>query len=74
MKRSRPAIMLAILDTCRGEGASAATIARDCNLSSVQPYLNELAEAKLIETNGPLCQTTQKGITAAGLARASGLV
>jgi len=73
MKRSRPAIKLAILDMCR-EGASAATIARTCSLSSVQPYLNELAEAKLIESNGPLCQTTQKGITAAGLARASGLV
>lgn len=74
MKRSRPAIKLAILDTCRGEGASATTIARDCNLSSVRPYLDELAEAKLIKSNGPLSQTTQRGITAAGLARASGLV
>ena len=74
MKRSRPAIKLAILDTCRGEGASAATIARDCNLSSVQPYLNELAEARMIECRGSSIWATQRGITAAGLARASELV
>jgi len=74
MKRSRPAIRLAILDICRGEGASAATIAHGCNLSSPWPYLGELAEEKFIECKGRVIQTTQRGITAAGLARASGLV
>ena len=73
MKRSRPAIKLAILDMCR-EGASAATIARDCNLSSARPYLDELAEARMIECRGSSICATQRGITAAGLARASELV
>jgi len=73
MKRSRPAIKLSILDICR-EGASAATIAHGCNLSSPWPYLGELADEKLIECRGRVILTTQRGITAAGLARASGLI
>ena len=74
MKRSRPAIKLAILDICRGEGAKAATIAHGCHLSSPWPYLDELADEKLIECHGRVILTTQRVITAAGLARASGLI
>jgi len=73
MKRSRPAIKLAILDMCR-EGANVPAIIHGCNLSSVQPYLDELAEARMIECRGRSIWATQRGITAAGLARASELV
>ena len=84
-KRSRQEIMLAILDLCAGEGAIKTRIVYKCNLNSqtARGYLDELEKAGLIEAirqtqyatkKGVIYRTTQRGITAAGMLRASELV
>ena len=83
-KRSHPRILLAILDLCTGDGTTKTRIVYQCNLNfqTARSHLDELQKAGLIEairqphskTMGDLYRTTQRGITAAGLLRASELV
>ena len=86
-KRSLPAIKLAILDICSGGGANKTRIVYQCNLNfkTAQGYLEELQKAGLIEAirqphlhrkkkKGDIYRTTPRGITAAGMLRASELV
>ena len=84
-KRSRQEIMLAILDLCAGEGAIKTRIVYKCNLNfrTARGYLAELQQAGLIEAirqthhrtkTGDIYRTTQQGVTAAGMLRASELV
>ena len=83
-KRSRQQITLAILDLCAGEGAIKTRIVYKCNLNfrTANGYLDELQQAGLIEAirqnhrttkAGDIYRTTQRGITAAGMLRASEL-
>jgi predicted transcriptional regulator len=85
-KRSKQQIMLAILDLCAGEGVIKTRIVYKCNLNSrtARGHLDELEKAGLIEAirqphhhttkKGVIYRTTQRGITAAGMLRASELV
>jgi predicted transcriptional regulator len=84
-KRSRQQIMLAILDLCTGEGAIKTRIVYKCNLNfrTARGYLDELQKDGLIQVigqpphktkKGDIYRTTQRGITAAGMLRASELV
>ena len=84
-KRSRQEIMLVILDLCAGDGAIKTRIVYKCNLNSrtARGHLDELEKAGLIEAirqpqhttkKGVIYRTTQRGITAAGMLRASELV
>jgi len=84
-KRSRQQIMLAILDLCTGEGAIKTRIVYQCNLNFriARGYLDELQKAGLIEAirqthrttkAGDIYRTTQRGVTAAEMLRASELV
>jgi len=84
-KRSHPQILLAILDLCKGDGTTKTRIVYQCNLNfrTARNHLDELQKAGLIEairqphsskTTGDIYRTTQRGITAAEMLRASELV
>jgi predicted transcriptional regulator len=78
--RCAPEIRLAILDLCREKPRSKTDIVYMANLNfrNVNEFLDDLLGLELVEmaTNGTQRRysTTQKGITAAGRARASGIV
>lgn len=86
MKRSRPKIKAEILQICQGdEGANVTKIVYGANLNfrTVRPYLDELVNEGFLSQSSPFTRplrrgnfwfTTQRGITAAGLLRASELV